>query len=105
MENGLTPRSKVNLHISSDGDFTFQGHLSEYEVPVIIEAWQQAQRTKIKAEKSAQAPAWFIETFGRFSGLFPLVMALIFFVAIIEQCSSTPSPQVQQQQEGWGSAY
>ncbi|EKU98133.1 hypothetical protein Lepto7375DRAFT_7394 [Leptolyngbya sp. PCC 7375] len=96
----------VSFSITKEGDFTFSGNVSEYEVTAMIEAWRQVQSQRSIALKSGELMNGVVRFFGRFSGLFPLVLLLWFGVFVVQQCSA-PQPTLTQpyQQRGTGNAY
>lgn len=105
MDHNESPKNPVNLSITKDGDFTFSGHVSEYDFALMLDAWKSAHQLQKQPLRTASTVQWWVEFLGRFSGLFPLVILMMFAAFIFSQCSR-PQPILQQPvyQQGWGNA-
>lgn len=89
----------VSLTITKNGDFTYHGPLGEYEAVAIMEAYRDMSKVQRNHLKMVMLTNWFIDFFGRFSGLFPLVLLLMISSLVLRQCSNTPVHQPQNHQE------
>lgn len=105
MDHNESPKNPVNLSITREGDFTFSGHVSEYDVALILDAWRSANQIQQQSLKTASTVQWWVEFLGRFSGLFPLVILVMFLSFVFSQCNR-PQPTLHQPvyQQGWDNA-
>lgn len=98
-----TLKPPVSLTITKDGDLTFTGQCSEYEITNILEIWQKTQLAKRRHDKVISALVYWANWLGRFSSLLPLVLVLLVVVLGFKQCQSTPPQPIHptQQYGGW----
>ena len=83
----LEKLSQVSLQISREGDFSFHGNCSEYEVVSIIEAWKQASLVQRRHKNVAYTLGIAANLARRFSWMAPVAVLLMFLAIGAKRCS------------------
>lgn len=97
MEQQGASKKEVSLTITSNGDFTFSGQVSDYEVTAMLETWKDISSNKHRQLKTIDRYEQGKRFFGRFAGLFPLVALTLLGMVVVKQCSVVPQAPTYQE--------